>query len=327
MTTATRTTLRGFTPADYARYVALANACYPEYGWTEAEVRHQDDTWDHSRFFRTRLIAEAGGEMVGALDVNHSSGSFVPDTYWMEVTVFPEHRRRGVGTALYERIESIVASRNGRVLRVGVKESMTEGVRFVTKRGFTETKRDWESRLDVAAFDETPFAGAFARIAAEDITITTLAAELAKDRAFAMREAYELHEDCRADVPSTDPVTRHDFDHFKKEIEGPGALPEAYFIAIDARGRYLGESNLWASLEDPTFIWQGLTGVRRDARGKGVAMALKLHTVRYAKAEGKREIKTWNDVRNRPMLRINEAMGFVKQPVWIAFEKDLRPGT
>ena len=316
--------LREFAPADYARYVALANACYPEYGWTEAEVRHQDETWDHSRFFRTRVMAEAGGELVGALDVSHSSGSFVPDTYWMEITVFPEHRRRGVGSALYQRLDEIVRSRNGRVLRIGVKESMTEGVRFVTKRGFTETKRDWESRLEVAAFDEAPFAGAFERIAAEGITVTTLAAELAKDPESAMREAFELHEDCRADVPSTDPVTRHDPDHFKKEIEGPNALPEAYFIAVDRDGRYVGESNLWASLEDPTFIWQGLTGVRRDARGKGVAMALKLHTVRYAKEQAKREIKTWNDVRNRPMLRINEAMGFVKQPVWIAFEKVLR---
>ena len=320
-------TLREFTPADYARYVALANACYPEYGWTEAEVRHQDDTWDHARFFRTRIVAEAGGELAGALDLNHSSGSFVPDTYWMEITVFPEHRRRGVGSALYGRLEEIVRSRNGRVLRIGVKESMTEGVRFVTKRGFTETKRDWESRLDVAAFDEAPFARAFDRIAAEGITVTTLAAELAKDRESALREAHELHEDCRLDVPSTDPITPHDFDDFKKWIGAPNALLDAYFIAIDRDGRYLGESNLWASLEDPTFIWQGLTGVRREARGKGVAMALKLHTVRYAKEQGKREIKTWNDVRNRPMLRINEAMGFVKQPVWIAFEKVVRRST
>lgn len=320
-------TLREFAPADIARYVALANACYPEYGWTEAEVRHQDDTWDHSRFFRTRVVAETDGALVGALDVNHSSGSFVPDTYWMEITVLPEHRRRGVGSGLYARLEEIVRSRDGRVLRIGVKESMTEGVRFVTKRGFTETKRDWESRLDVAAFDEMPFAGAFDRIAGEGITVTTLAAELAKDRERAMREAHELHEDCRRDVPSTDPITRHDFDDFKKWIDAPNALLDAYFIAVDRDGRYLGESNLWASLEDPTFIWQGLTGVRREARGKGVAMALKLHTVRYARAQGKREIKTWNDVRNRPMLRINEAMGFVKQPVWIAFEKDLRQGT
>jgi hypothetical protein len=50
-------------------------------------------------------------------------------------------------------------------------------------------------------------------------------------------------------------------------------------------------------------------------------MALKLQTVRYAREHGYREIRTGNDARNRPMLRINEAMEFVKQPAWITFEK------
>ena len=45
--------------------------------------------------------------------------------------------------------------------------------------------------------------------------------------------------------------------------------------------------------------------------------------MRYARDHGYREIRTWNDTRNRPMLRINEAMGFVKQPSSINFEKAL----
>ncbi|HEU5317585.1 MAG TPA: GNAT family N-acetyltransferase, partial [Chloroflexota bacterium] len=56
-------------------------------------------------------------------------------------------------------------------------------------------------------------------------------------------------------------------------------------------------------------------------RGKGIAMALKVRGVRYAREHGYREIRTNNDTANRPMLRINEAMGFVKQPAWIIFHK------
>jgi hypothetical protein len=54
-------------------------------------------------------------------------------------------------------------------------------------------------------------------------------------------------------------------------------------------------------------------------------MALKLRTVRHAQAMGVDHIKTWNDQRNRPMLAINEAMGFEKQPAWVSFELPLRP--
>jgi predicted GNAT superfamily acetyltransferase len=100
-------------------------------------------------------------------------------------------------------------------------------------------------------------------------------------------------------------------------------LPDAHFLAIDREGRYLGVSNLFAALDDPTFLWQGLTGVRRASRGKGIAMALKLRTVRYALDRGVEHIKTWNDQYNRPMLAINEAMGFERQPAWITYEKEL----
>ena len=47
--------------------------------------------------------------------------------------------------------------------------------------------------------------------------------------------------------------------------------------------------------------------------------------MRYAREHGRREIKTWNDQSNRPMLAINEAMGFVRQPAWIELRKELGP--
>jgi predicted GNAT superfamily acetyltransferase len=102
-------------------------------------------------------------------------------------------------------------------------------------------------------------------------------------------------------------------------------MADAFFIAVDRDGRWVGMSNLERQLEDPTFVWQGLTGTLREDRGRGIAMALKLRTVTFAQRMGVDHIKTWNDQRNRPMLSINEAMGFEKQPAWIAIELALRP--
>jgi GNAT superfamily N-acetyltransferase len=82
---------------------------------------------------------------------------------------------------------------------------------------------------------------------------------------------------------------------------------------------------MYRPLAEPGIIYQGLTGVLRDYRGRGIAMALKVRTVRYARANGYREIRTWNDVRNRKMLRINDALGFAKQPASINYVKTLAP--
>ncbi len=171
-------------------------------------------------------------------------------------------------------------------------------------------------------FDFARFAGARERVEAQGVRITTLHDEMERD-ADALRKTHELAYECQLDVPSTDPPTPVDFDTWREILlGGPGALPEAYFLAISADGRYLGLSDLERS-DDPTFFWHGFTGVRREARGRGIAMALKLETVRYARDRGVEHIKTGNDQRDRRMLSINESLGFVKQAAWISFQKDL----
>ena len=322
--TASLTRVRDFAPADYDAWVAGSNRCYPEYPWTVKEMRHQDDSFDRSRFFKLRLVAEEDGTLVGGVDAAHKPSRFHPDRYGFDLWVVPEARRRGHGTALYDAAIAALMERNAVAATGGIKESMTDGLAFFMRRGWTEVKRDWESRLRVAGFDFGKFASADARIAKEGIRISTLSAELAADPA-AETKAYELVQEVRVDVPAVDAATPETIEEWRDHwVKAPSFIADAFFVAIDRDGRWLGMSNVERSLEDPTFAWQGLTGVRRDARGRGVAMALKLRTVRYAQGMGVEHIKTWNDQKNRPMLSINEAMGFEKQPAWIAVEKRLR---
>jgi GNAT superfamily N-acetyltransferase len=321
--TSPKTTVRPAAPADYPALVAIGKASHPDYAETVEERRHWDKTWDHRKYFKLRLVAEDAGRVVGFGQVNHMRWAFVPTKYRIDVTVRPEDRSRGHGTALYDELAAVVRDRGGRTLAATAKESMTEGVRFLAKRGYREVKRDWESRLFVKGFDFARLATADDRVADQGIRIVTLADELRRDRA-ALQKTFELNEDCRMDIPSVDPPSRHTFDEFRRDdVDAPNALLDAFFIAIDKDGRYLGVSNMFRSLDDPTFLWQGITGVRREARGKGIAMALKLRTVRYAIDQGVAHIKTWNDVHNKPMLSINEALGFIKQPAWVSYEKDL----
>ncbi|MDO8506231.1 MAG: GNAT family N-acetyltransferase, partial [Candidatus Limnocylindria bacterium] len=282
----TVTSVRDFAPADYEAWVAASNRCYPDYPSTVKEMRHQDDTFDRTRFFMARLVAEEHGAIVGGLDMRHRPSRFHPDRYGFDLWVLPDRRRRGHGSALYEAGLRILRERNALAATTGVKESMEDGVEFARRRGWREVRRDWESRLKVAGFDFAKFATANDRIKKEAIRVSTYAEELARDPE-AERRAYELTDELRKDVPATDPPTAQTIEEWRNHwVESPSFLPDAFFVAIDTAGGWLGMSNLERSLEDPSFVWQGLTGVRREARSKGIAMALKLRTVRYAQGMG-----------------------------------------
>jgi mycothiol synthase len=298
---------------------------YPDYRWSAAELRHEDETFDARRFFKIRLVAEEDGAIIGSAEAGHRPSRFDPDSYAFRLWVVPERRRRGHGSVLHNAVIAALRERDGRVARGATRESMTDGVEFLQKRGWRELKRDWESRLQLTAFDFGKFARADDRIGKEGIRVSTYADELARDPK-TPRRAFELIDVCRRDVPATDPPTPITFEEWRGDwVDAPGFLPDAFFVAIDRDGRWLGMSSLKESLGDKSFIWQNFTGVRPEARGKGIATALKLRTVKHANRLGVEHIKTWNDQRNRPMLAINEAMGFAKQPAWLGLELRLRP--
>ncbi len=315
--------VRPFAERDYPRLVELDNAVYPELGRGEAEFRHQDASWDHERYFFRRCLAEeADGAVAGWGTLHHMPDQFDPDRYGFSIGVHPDARRRGAGSALYDALRRTLIERGARAARAEAKASQPAGGAFLERRGFVERARAWESILDVAAFDPTPFAGAPARVAAQGITLSTLAEERARDPA-ALTAIFDLFLVCSRDVPEIDPVTDVPYDYFlTNEVEGPDGLPDGFFLAKDG-GRYVALSNLYSSERDPSVIHQGLTGVHPAYRGRGLAMALKLRTVEYARDRGKRQIRTWNNTLNRPMLRINEAMGFRKEPVWVVYQKEL----
>jgi GNAT superfamily N-acetyltransferase len=283
-------------------------------------TKHDDALWE-ARFFRLRLMAEDGaGHVVAFGEVEHMPWQFHDHKYALHVAVDPAFQGRGYGSAIYRHLEDALRRRGAVLARASVKESMTRSVEFLRHRGFDEIQRSWESRLDVPRFDFSAFAGAEERVSRAGIVLTTVAAERPRNPDL-LRQVYALEVECSRDEPSYEPITPAPFELWVKDsFEAPNVIPDGMFLARDGE-RYVGLSFLYRRLAQAEVLQQGFTCVDREYRGKGIAMALKLRTAQYARDHGYQEIRTWNNTRNRPMLRINEAMGFAKQPAWVELAK------
>ncbi len=304
---------------DYATAVTIANRVWPDYPDTVAEWRHRDERRAAKLKWR-RYLAFLDGEPVGLATYRQLLWMYHPHKFWIGVNVLPEHRRQGIGTALYQHLLQELAPHDPVALMTGTREDYQESVRFLLHRGFQEAQRQWESVLEVSAFDPAPFAGLAEKVAAQGIQIRTVR-ELESDPE-RDRKLYELEAALEADVPSSEPTTMPEFEEWQKVWDNPNLLPDGWFVAVH-QGQYVGMSVLWGS-QASRDLYTGLTGVRREHRRKGIATAMKLRAIAYAQSVGAPRIRTWNEVNNQGMLSINVRLGFVRQPASIDFVKKLR---
>ena len=118
-------------------------------------------------------------------------------------------------------------------------------------------------------------------------------------------------------------MTHPPFEEFvANEVNGPRAIVEAWFLAR-ADHRLVALSTLERLRGSSDVLESGFTAVHPAYRGRGIALALKLRTIAFAREHGYRYIKTGSNAVNERMLGINAALGFRPQPARITFERPL----
>jgi len=307
-------TLRPFGEADYPAFTALYNRCRPAVAQSEAALRASDEGRKHDLLLN--LLAEAGGEPVGALRAYADQAG--QRQVFLDMVVLPEVL--DLATALFETALERLGPHRPTALSARVREDWPYWRNFYARRGFAKVERMWESRLELATFRPERFEGGLERTAAAGVTIKLLA-DLPGDTS-TQRALYEVETALLGDVPFSEPLTIWPFAVWQARFWGhPGWRPEGFFLAFDGP-ELVGLSELRGGSR-PGWLATRLTGVRRSYRRRGIALALKLSAVQYAKAAGVAVISTQNHTYNCAMLAINERLGFVKQPAWIGLKRSL----
>jgi mycothiol synthase len=293
--------------ADLAHVVAIRTALAPawESGPTIENLRHHLTVSPELRLY----LALAGGEPVGC----GAAGPWIPGeeggSVEADAGVLPEHRRRGIGTALLRQASTHVRSLGREALLVEVREDDDESLRYVQRRGFTEIERQKAVVLELAGLvapppEEPPGIRIVSRAERPDL----------------VRSMYEAGLEAGRDIPGRDGELEPSYEDWHAfEIARPSRAPELAFLALDG-DVVVG----FASLDAIGGVgYNGLTAVRRAYRRRGIARALKQAEIAAAVRAGLPRLVTESEERNEPMRRLNHSLGYRPAPGAIVLEGPL----
>jgi GNAT superfamily N-acetyltransferase len=173
----------------------------------------------------------------------------------------------------------------------------------------------FESTLDLASFDENRFAGAIERASAAGGGLHFFSLADLGDTDSARRKLWEINTRAVEDIPGYIGEVRP-FDIFVQQVcNASWYRPSGQILAADGHERVVGMSAVGHFTNDGgAYMYNLMTGVLPEYRGRGIALALKLHTIACARRSGALYLRTNNDSENAPMLAINEKLGYRREP-------------
>jgi GNAT superfamily N-acetyltransferase len=290
---------------DYGRIAALYSAV-----WPEPPTAGQLLEWDRvgpAGEIRHRLVAEDGrGTIVGQVIALHRPW-MEPGRSFVWVAVDVTMRRQGIGSRLSREALARLGPDRTVTLDSEVMEDDAESLAFAQKHGFAVDRHMYESRLDLAKFDETPYAGGIQAAEATGIRFRSLA-DLG-DTPEARRRLYEVNRLTGLDIPgwAGDFAAFEDFS--RMVFEASWYRPAGQILAFDG-DEAIGLAAV-AYFEETQSAYNNMTGVLPAYRGRGIAQALKLLAIRFARSCGAAYLRANNDSQNLPMLAINRKLGYI----------------
>lgn len=302
--------LREATEADFARVAELISATQPD-AVTEANVLEWERRVLEGQIRRRTVAAVGSGQAVGYSVVQHSR-SMGEGRFYLWLTVDSAWRRRGIGAQLYDNALAFAIEHGAVLLESEVREDDAGGVGFARQHGFAVNRHIFESIIDLAAFDESRFAGLVEAVQAGGIRFLSLA-DVDMDPGY-FRQLYEVNYRAVLDDPAST-GNWVSFEEFDRTLRAASWFdPRGQIMALDATtGAVVGLAAVGYTASANRAV-NMITGVERAYRGRKIALALKLLAIRYANEKGASCIVTDNDSQNAPMLAINRKLGYVPRP-------------
>src|SRR6266581_1285333 len=129
---------REFDPSNYERLVEIYNANYPDYSISVGERRSRDESVDRTKYLLKRFecVNLEHDQIVGFGDLINAPDMYHPRKFMASILVDPEQQCRGIGRAIYNRLEEELAHRNAMLAWTNDEEGSSQTNRILPPEGF-----------------------------------------------------------------------------------------------------------------------------------------------------------------------------------------------
>jgi GNAT superfamily N-acetyltransferase len=287
-----------------------------------AEMRYG---WDLEPAEHYLYAPDAAGDPVGVLAVDLPTRDNL-HLIWAQIWVHPDDRRRGHGSVIMNEVLRIARQTKRNTIWVGTAED-DQGARcFVEKFGFRYASHDARRRQVLADIDRTEIQRlwASAETAASDYCLQRLRPPTSEEILSELVEVTAAINDA--------PMGELTYEDQKFDLQRVQDLETALIGRGDrgyrtiARHRQTGEmGGHTIVITHPLRPYVGLqadTAVARHHRGHRLGLLLKIDMMRWlAEVEPQLKIiETWNNIDNKFMINVNEALGYRLSRIFNMYE-------
>jgi GNAT superfamily N-acetyltransferase len=283
------------TVEDALRGAALLREVVAERVVTPVAIRYHMEIAtpdDRMRWWKAERDGELVGWAIGGLD------AFAPvrTVSFVGVVVHPDHRRNGIGSALWEAVRPHLDEAGARrVLAFG--QADPGSIAFAEAKGFRLEGTHVTLALDPRRLPPVPEPPPGVEI------VPMRNVEHEPER------IYAADSESAQDEPGPTDLSGMTLDVWRRLIwNNPACDKDVSMVAI-VDGELVGSSFLYTDRETGRAANSG-TGVMRAYRGRGLGLVMKHHSLAAAAAVGITRVVTQNDDTNVPMLAINRRLGY-----------------
>ena len=317
-------TIKPFDKSNDAHYEALVRfdtAMYPEYPSTVEHLKRREAQRPADRHsYQATVFDDSDGEIVAVGGAYHSIDTYHPQKFWLGMSIEPARDVTPLREQLYTHLLDHLAQFDPIQLAMGCNTTQPHISSFLEQRGYEMKVREYSSKLELSNFDPAPFQSYIDRVIGNGIEFLDMHQLEARYPETWTKIVHDVAMEVDQDVPWHEPIKPEPYDSWIKRFsDQPHRVNKCYLVAMDG-DEAVALTMIFKSADK---LFTGLSGVRRSHRRQGITMAVKVRSLSIAKAMfPNASVMTENEESN-PMYTINERLGFMRQPDFLNWVKDL----